>query len=146
MGSIEHGLQLHVLLTRQGQIDPAAYFADPAPWRARRFRPGRPDWQGVVVLVNESNIDAGWALRGETQVKQNAAGLLVANPAFHQGPYGTLALGIHLPFPVGFLGWARIAPFAAHQAGVPAGTRTSWYAFGGEVTAGRLQLKSWTAT
>ena len=65
MGSIEHGLQLHVLLTRQGQIDPAAYFADPAPWRARRFRPGRPDWQGEVVLVNEANIDAGWALRGE---------------------------------------------------------------------------------
>ena len=64
-GSIEHGLEMKVLLTPQGQIDPAAYFADPAPWRARRFRPNRRDWRGEVVLVDESNIEAGWALRGE---------------------------------------------------------------------------------
>lgn len=64
-GSIEHGLELNVALTPQGQIDPAAYFADPAPWRARRFRPGREDWRGEVVLVDEGNVEAGWALQGE---------------------------------------------------------------------------------
>jgi hypothetical protein len=64
MGSIEHGLELHVALTMQGQIDPAAYYADPNPWPARRYRPGRPDWQGEVALVDDGDIGAGWALRG----------------------------------------------------------------------------------
>lgn len=64
-GNVEHGLELHVGLTPQGHIDPVAYFADPDPWRARRFRPGREDWRGEVVLVDEGNIDAGWALQGE---------------------------------------------------------------------------------
>ncbi len=64
-GSTEYGLEIHVRLTPQGQIDTAAYFADAAPWRARRFRPGRQDWQGEVVLVDEESPDAGWALQGE---------------------------------------------------------------------------------
>jgi hypothetical protein len=64
MGSIEHGLEIHVSLTSQGHIDSAAYFADPMPWPARRFRPERPDWQGEVVLVDEGDVEAGWALRG----------------------------------------------------------------------------------
>jgi hypothetical protein len=69
-GSIEHGLEISVRLTPQGQIDPSAYFADPAPWPARRFRPGREDWRGEVVLVDEGNIDAGWALRGRQDMDE----------------------------------------------------------------------------
>jgi hypothetical protein len=65
LGSIDHGLELHLLLTSQGQIDAAAYFADASPWPARRFRPGRPDWRGEVVLVDDGDVDAGWGLRGE---------------------------------------------------------------------------------
>ena len=65
MGSIDHGLEVSVAITPQGQIDSAAYFADPLPWRARRFRPDRPDWQGQVVLVDEASVNAGWALQGE---------------------------------------------------------------------------------
>ena len=64
LGSIDDGLEIRVGLTPQGHIDPVAYFADPNPWPARRFRPGRPEWQGEVALVDEGNIDAGWALRG----------------------------------------------------------------------------------
>ena len=70
LGSIDHGLEIRVQLTPQGQIDPAAYFADPAPWPARRYRPDRPDWVGEVVLVDEGNVDAGWALRGGHDMDQ----------------------------------------------------------------------------
>ena len=36
-GDLEEGLDLTACLNRQGQIDVAAYEADPLPWRARRF-------------------------------------------------------------------------------------------------------------
>lgn len=99
------------------------------------------------VSVLSLELHLGWAARGETQVKQGPDGRLIDDPVFHQGPYGTFAVGIHPNFPIGFLAWARAAPFSAHQAALmqgstalPEGTVTSWYAFGAEVTAGRMKL------
>jgi hypothetical protein len=58
-GDIHQGLDLHASLTPDGHVSLDAYYADPRPWRARRFRPDRPDWQGELVREEET-----WALRG----------------------------------------------------------------------------------
>lgn len=58
-GDTAQGLELHLGLTADGRIDPEAYLADPRPWTARRFRPGRPDWHGELVRDEEI-----WTLRG----------------------------------------------------------------------------------
>lgn len=84
----------------------------------------------------------GWETWGETQVTQNDEGQLTGSPAFHQGPYGTLALGVHPKIPLSFLGWWRWAPGAVHQLDAVAGPApwSNHMAFGLEVAAGRLRL------
>ena len=57
-GDTADGLDLHVILTPQGQIDEQAFAADPSGWRARRFRPGRPDREVELMRVEDR-----WALR-----------------------------------------------------------------------------------
>ena len=57
-GDLGDRLVTHLLLNAQGQIDPAAYEADPTPWLATREAPGREPIQGEV-----SRLDEGWALQ-----------------------------------------------------------------------------------
>jgi hypothetical protein len=57
-GDIAQGLELRLCLTPEARIDLLAYEADPLPWRTRRFWPGREDWAGELIRVDE-----GWALR-----------------------------------------------------------------------------------
>lgn len=58
-GDIHQGLELVAALGPDGRISADAYYADPRAWRARRFRPDRPDWIGDLVREDEN-----WALRG----------------------------------------------------------------------------------
>lgn len=113
------------------------------------FVPVAYTWNGSVGAATRFNpwsflsfeIHLGWELWGETQVTQNDEGKLVGQPAFHQGPYGTLALGIHPRLPVSFLGWWRWAPGAVHQLDLVDGQPWSRHmAFGAEVSAGRLRI------
>ncbi|MGX9964274.1 hypothetical protein ACVFYP_13170 [Roseomonas sp. F4] len=53
-----HRIIFSVALDAQGEPDPAAYLADPAPWPARREAPEAPPLFGDVVHEEE-----GWALR-----------------------------------------------------------------------------------
>ena len=57
-GNLEDRLVTHLQLTPQGQIDPAAYEADPNPWLAMRERPG-----DEPVHVELIRLDEGWALQ-----------------------------------------------------------------------------------
>lgn len=58
-GNPEHRYELEVALDAAGHLDPAAWRADPAPWPARRFRPGEPPLLGDVQFSDET----GWSLR-----------------------------------------------------------------------------------
>ena len=57
-GDLGDRLVTHLLLNAQGQIDPAAYDADPMPWLATRDAPGREPIQVEVI-----RLDEGWALQ-----------------------------------------------------------------------------------
>lgn len=57
-GSADQGLDMTVPLTPQGRIDETALMAANPPLPARRFRPDRDDWSGVLVAT-----DAGFALQ-----------------------------------------------------------------------------------
>jgi hypothetical protein len=58
-GDVRQGLEIVLVLDPGGRIGLETYYADPRPWRVRRFRPERPDWTGDMVREEES-----WALRG----------------------------------------------------------------------------------
>ena len=58
-GDVRQGMEITLVLEPDGRIGLEAYFADPRPWRVRRFRPDRPDWTGDLVREEDS-----WALRG----------------------------------------------------------------------------------
>ncbi len=57
-GDVEDRLEMELRLTPQGQLDMAAHGASPAPWVARRSRPGQP------IRVSELiRHDGGWVLQ-----------------------------------------------------------------------------------
>jgi len=58
-GDVQQGMDITLVLDQGGRIGLETYYADPRPWRVRRFRPDRPDWTGDLVREEE-----GWALRG----------------------------------------------------------------------------------
>jgi hypothetical protein len=58
-GDVRQGMDITLVLDQGGRIGLETYYADPRPWRVRRFRPDRPDWTGDLVREEES-----WALRG----------------------------------------------------------------------------------
>jgi hypothetical protein len=58
-GDVQQGMDITLVLDQGGRIGLETYYADPRPWRVRRFRPDRPDWTGDLVREEES-----WALRG----------------------------------------------------------------------------------
>ena len=57
-GDLGDRLVTHLLLNAQGQIDPAAYEADPTPWLATREAPGSD-----LIQVELIRLDEGWALQ-----------------------------------------------------------------------------------
>ena len=59
-GSTDQGLEMDVPLTPLGRIDETALIAADKPLPARRFRPDREDWSGVLVAT-----DGGFALQSE---------------------------------------------------------------------------------
>jgi hypothetical protein len=82
-GDTANGLDLHVWLTPQGQLDEQAFAADPRGWRARRFRPDGADRQ--VELVR---LETGWALRSVES--DDAPVWPLAARVFRPGEYVTL--------------------------------------------------------
>lgn len=60
-GSPKQGLDMVVPLTPQGRLDEVSLIAADAPLPARRFRPDREDWTGVLVAA-----DGGFALQGNS--------------------------------------------------------------------------------
>jgi len=82
-GDIQHGLELKLGLTPDARIDPEAYLDDPRDWLARRFRPDRPDWHGVLVREG-----GAWTLRGEPSADGPIWILEVRT--LHPGDYATL--------------------------------------------------------
>ena len=57
-GNLRDRLVTHLQLNSQGQIDPAAYDADPSPWLAVREAPGHEP-----IHVELIRLDEGWALQ-----------------------------------------------------------------------------------
>lgn len=57
-GDLDDRLVVRLALNPQGQIDPGAYEADPAPWLAIRARPGVEDRHSELI-----RLDEGWALQ-----------------------------------------------------------------------------------
>jgi hypothetical protein len=82
-GDTSDGLDLYVLLTPQGQLDEAAFAADPSGWRARRFRADRPDRSVELVRLEER-----WALRSVES--DDAPVWPFAANVFRPGEYVTL--------------------------------------------------------
>lgn len=58
LGDLDDRLVVHLGLTSQGQLDLAAYEADPNPWLAVRHRPGQEPRQAEVI-----RLDEGWAMQ-----------------------------------------------------------------------------------
>jgi len=82
-GDVTQGLELTLVLEPDARIGVESYFADPRPWRARRFRPDRQDWTGDLVREDES-----WALRG-APAEDGPLWFLDAR-SMHPGEYITL--------------------------------------------------------
>ncbi len=82
-GDTAQGLDLMLGLTADAHIDLPAYFDDPRPWTARRFRPGRADWHGEVVRE-----ETGWVLRGAPA--EDGPVWLLDVRSLHPGDYLTL--------------------------------------------------------
>ena len=57
-GDVTYKLDVHLLLTPQGQINLTAWEADPAPWLAIREWPGHTARRAEVI-----RLDEGWALQ-----------------------------------------------------------------------------------
>ncbi|MBI0534440.1 hypothetical protein D9599_02510 [Roseomonas sp. KE2513] len=58
-GSPQYRYEVRLSLDPQGYPDPKAWYADPAPWPARRFWPDQGLMDGDVIY----DEDSGWALR-----------------------------------------------------------------------------------
>jgi hypothetical protein len=58
-GSTEHRYAIDLALDAGGHPDPAAWTADPEPWRAERVTPGAEPVQGDV----QHEPDHGWSIR-----------------------------------------------------------------------------------
>ena len=82
-GSIAQGLDMVVPLTPQGRMDEVALIAADAPLPARRFRPDREDWTGVLVAT-----DGGFALQSENS-RDDPIWAMEAH-VFRPGDYVTL--------------------------------------------------------
>jgi hypothetical protein len=83
-GSADHRYEMEVTLDAGGRLDPAAWYADPAPWPARRFRPGEPQLDGEVQLDEET----GWSLHfRRPATPQDGSGGVgeVTEPVVHAG-------------------------------------------------------------
>ena len=57
-GDLDEKLIMHIMLTGQGQIDPAAYEGTPEPWLAERSHGSGPTRSLEVI-----RLDEGWALQ-----------------------------------------------------------------------------------
>ncbi len=57
-GNLDDRMQLHAMLSPQGQLDPIAWENGTAPWLTSRDRPNHPQRTGELVKIEE-----GWALR-----------------------------------------------------------------------------------
>ena len=57
-GNVEDHMNLHVMLTAQGQLDAAAWETGHQTWATSRTRPGHAPRTGELVKIEE-----GWALR-----------------------------------------------------------------------------------
>jgi hypothetical protein len=58
-GSTEHRYEIDVVLDPAGNLDDAAWLAEPAPWPARRVWPQEPERFGDV----QHDPASGWSLR-----------------------------------------------------------------------------------
>ena len=58
-GSTEHRYEIDVALDQAGQLDAAAWLADPSPWPARRVWPQEVERAGDV----QHDQASGWSLR-----------------------------------------------------------------------------------
>ncbi|MBV8578169.1 MAG: hypothetical protein JOZ58_24455 [Acetobacteraceae bacterium] len=83
-GDIHEGIDMRACLNSQGQVDVAAYEADPLPWRVRRFWPGREDWFGHLIMLD----DGQWGLLSESG--DNAPVWNISGRTFRPGEYVTL--------------------------------------------------------
>jgi hypothetical protein len=59
VGCVDHRYEIELALDAAGQPDGKAWEGDPAPWRARRYRPEGPPEQGDVQYDGEN----GWFIR-----------------------------------------------------------------------------------
>jgi hypothetical protein len=59
MGCTDHRYEIELALDPAGHPDGQAWAEDPAPWRARRYRPDGPPEQGDVQYDGEN----GWFIR-----------------------------------------------------------------------------------
>ncbi|WP_431283147.1 hypothetical protein ACQW02_27740 [Humitalea sp. 24SJ18S-53] len=82
-GSPEHRYELDLILDRDARPDAAAWAADEAPWRARRFRPGDPMQQGDI----QYDEDDGWTLRFFGAEQDGPDDTPLAASLFHEGPW-----------------------------------------------------------
>ena len=83
-GDIHEGIDMRACLNSQGQVDVGAYEADPLPWRVRRFWPGREDWFGHLIMLD----DGQWGLLSEGG--DNAPVWNISGRTFRPGEYVTL--------------------------------------------------------
>lgn len=86
-GSEDHRYEFDAALDAQGQIDDAAWRADPAAWTALRLRPGEPPRRGDV----QHDTETGWSLRFDSTAdgRELSEPLLTAGP-IRPGEYVTL--------------------------------------------------------
>ncbi|NBQ74006.1 MAG: hypothetical protein EBU14_01305 [Acetobacteraceae bacterium] len=59
LGCVDHRYEIELALDAAGHPDALAWAEDPAPWRARRYRPDAPPEQGDV----QYDGDNGWFIR-----------------------------------------------------------------------------------
>ena len=59
LGCQDHRYEIELALDATGYLDPLAWAEDPAPWRARHYRPDAPPEQGDV----QYDGDNGWFIR-----------------------------------------------------------------------------------
>ena len=59
LGCQDHRYEIELALDAKGYPDPVAWAEDPAPWRARHYRPDGPPEQGDV----QYDGDNGWFIR-----------------------------------------------------------------------------------